>query len=45
MFEQILILINIFIERLYNINKTNDYMEKKWTLKLIDSVLIKSLKD
>lgn len=31
--------------RLSDLNKTNDYMEKKWTLKLIDSVLIKSLKD
>lgn len=31
--------------RLSDLNKTNDYMEKKWTLKLIDSVLMESLKD
>lgn len=30
--------------RLSDLNKTNDYMEKKWTLKLIDSVLMESLK-
>lgn len=31
--------------RLSDLNKTNDYMEKKWTLKLIDNVLIKTLED
>lgn len=31
--------------RLSDLNKTNDYMEKKWTLKLIDSVLLECLKE
>lgn len=31
--------------RLSDLNKTNDYMEKKWTLKLIDSVLMECLNE
>lgn len=31
--------------RLSDLNKTNDYMGKKWTLKLIDNVLIKTLEE
>lgn len=31
--------------RLSDLNKTNDYMEKKWILKLIDSLLIECLKE
>lgn len=31
--------------RLSDLNKTNDYMEKKWVLKLIDKLLIDCLNE